>query len=537
MREKLLLTSALALALLVPVACGDDDDDDGKGTAGNAGADAGLDGSTGGTAGNGGSSGTAGSSGAAGGSAGSGGGNVDGGPDGDTDAGADAAPDGDDPDAGPDDALPIASEVGSCTVRWTRTGPTAGDRIGSSVTAIGDVNGDGAGDLATVASEPARVEIVSGSNGSVIAQSTFDAVSYLRSAAGDADADGVEDIVLHSQECEVGDSGIPSSKDCRLVARVLSAKDASTLHTFLGPKGELSFMNGLIVVEDADNDGKADLLLARPPPPSVTLGTLTVHSSVTQNELGSVPAPVTSANMIGNGLVLLPDQDGDGRSELLVGDPSANNFLGTVFAIGTQSAAILWQGSGGVTDSDADLFGNPLLVSSDLGGDGFVDVLAGAHNHREGSEYEVGLVKVFDGKTGTPLWSVVGTREWEHFGAAIATAPDLNGDGRAEVLVGADAWSFTALMPGFGGRAAVLDGKTGQIVVDVRHEVAPMKLERFRFGGGLAYVGSPASGQIDWVVSAGTANIGSTNNAGQLLGLRCTLAAPTATTPNSSDGR
>jgi hypothetical protein len=95
---------------------------------------------------------------------------------------------------------------------------------------------------------------------------------------------------------------------------------------------------------------------------------------------------------------------------------------------------------------DAGFLGGIFVASGDVDGDGFDDIItgagAGARPH----------VKVFDGKTGSELLSFFAFDTNFRGGVSVA-AGDVNGDGRADIIIGAG--------PGAGGHVKVFDGVTG----------------------------------------------------------------------------
>jgi signal transduction histidine kinase len=97
------------------------------------------------------------------------------------------------------------------------------------------------------------------------------------------------------------------------------------------------------------------------------------------------------------------------------------------------------------------------VACADVNGDGFADVLIGSWMHRNRS----GAVGLFlgakDGPSAPPSWQVEGEVEGLCYGYALCAVGDVNGDGYADVLIGAPFFSQTERQPGrvdlfYGGR-------------------------------------------------------------------------------------
>ena len=101
-------------------------------------------------------------------------------------------------------------------------------------------------------------------------------------------------------------------------------------------------------------------------------------------------------------------------------------------------------------DAAGDWAGGAVAFVGDLDMDGAVDFAIGSPLNDVGGN-SAGMVRVYSGRTRLPLHTWYGGANNERFGSSIAGAGDTDGDGHADVLVGA---------PG-GNYADVLSGQTG----------------------------------------------------------------------------
>lgn len=83
-----------------------------------------------------------------------------------------------------------------------------------------------------------------------------------------------------------------------------------------------------------------------------------------------------------------------------------------------------------------DWFGSSVAAAGDVDGDGYNDLIVGAPNHSRLADH-AGRAYVFSGANGAPLWVFDGEAASDLFGTAVAAAGDADGDGFADLLVGA----------------------------------------------------------------------------------------------------
>ena len=111
-------------------------------------------------------------------------------------------------------------------------------------------------------------------------------------------------------------------------------------------------------------------------------------------------------------------------------------------------------------------FGISVSGIPDVNGDGFGDVIVGASQEETGASMIGGRAYIFDGSTGNLLYSLLSTHitNYGYFGCSVSGIPDLNGDNRGDVIVGARLENPIGLDSG---RAYVFNGATGNLLYEL----------------------------------------------------------------------
>ena len=317
-----------------------------------------------------------------------------------------------------------------------------------------------------------------------IDESDFSGLSV--STAGDVNGDGYTDVLVGAQYADPG--GDNSAGETYLVFGKGSGFAASVdLGSLDGSDGfvlegiEASDYSGLSVstAGDVNGDGYADILIGAPwagPGGDNEAGETYVvfgkesgfAASVDLGSLdgsnGFVLEGIEASDYSGLSVSTAGDVNGDGYADIVIGayatDPNGNNEAGetyVVFGKGSGFAASVDLGSLDGNDGfvlegvDAEDFsGWSVSTAGDVNGDGYADIVIGAYATDPNGDNEAGEAYVVFGKgsgftarvelgslDGSDGFVLEGGDEGDEAGYSVSTAGDVNGDGYADLIVGA----------------------------------------------------------------------------------------------------
>jgi hypothetical protein len=332
-------------------------------------------------------------------------------------------------------ALPLPAQRTLTTV----FGATSTASLGRDVAAIGDVDGDGRGDLLVGGSAPYVVQVISSATYATLATAQVSSLTDLI-ATGDLDLDGKPDFVVcngsvsayssatggllwaspvigtHYSVCAIDDLDGDGRNEVASVVHtnnddyvmVLRGSDGSQLRvsTVLSFGGSTS---KLVSLGDVEGDPHAEIVISHNSEAELW------RTSPNVQFLRSLAVPSTQVRSLGVGNV-----DGDSRLEALVGTGNR------VYACSPQTGQVVR--SYASTDQSG-----KFAVVGNLDTDGYDDLALGDTQSRLGFTADPSLIFV-SGATGALLshWSITS----QFRAQVLAGVGDVDGDGYGDLLLG-----------------------------------------------------------------------------------------------------
>jgi hypothetical protein len=413
------------------------------------------------------------------------------------------------------------------------SGPFLGlpPRFGYSVAGAGDVNGDGYADVIVGSNDYSDGQnregaafVFHGSSSGVAHGNPATAAAQLESnvadsefgwsvaPAGDVNADGYADVIVgdpyfgngqgneggafvfHGSASGIAD-GSPETAPAQLESNEAGA--------------QLGF--GVAGGGDVNGDGYSDVIAGAPTYGGTDAGAAFVFLGSSSGVADGNPVTANgqfdsnqASAMLGERVAMAGDVNGDGYGDVIVGArlyDAGHNDEGAAFVFrGSASGA----GDGNPSTAAAQLETNQadawmwtVASAGDVNGDGYADVIAGAHLYDNGQSnegaafvYLGGSSGIADGDPTTAIAQLESDQPSSLFGYSTAGAGDVNGDGYGDVIVGA--YQYDAGQTDEGAAFVFLGSASG--IADGNPATAQTQLESDQTG---AYFGERVAGAGD----------------------------------------
>ena len=336
----------------------------------------------------------------------------------------------------------------SATPAFTLTGEATGNSFGQSGGTAGDVNGDGYADLIIGASgymfSTGRAYVYFGSSAGL---SATPAVTLTGGAVGDnfgCSIGAVADVNGNGYAGVVIGADGYSSKAGRAYLYLGSAAglNATPALTFTGQSLGDQFGASVGAAGDVNGDGYADIAIGAPGYTSSQGAVSIYHGSAFLPS--TVPQRVfmgEEGDQMGVAAATAGDVNGDGYADVIVGAKGAVSNRGQAYLYLGSAAGLSAMPAITLTgENPADLFGAAAATASDVNGDGFADVIIGAEGYNSASGRAYVYLGSSDGLHATSALTLTGQSPGDRFGASVGMAGDVNGDGYADFIVGASGY-------------------------------------------------------------------------------------------------
>jgi len=363
---------------------------------------------------------------------------------------------------------------------WEIQGSSAATFFGEAVTAFGDYDGDGVVDLLVgepgynpgSAPETGRIGVYSGATQSLILSivnsSAGVGLGCLIPPPGDLTGDAQSEILSRVY--------IGSSFSGRAI-QVYSSTGAF-LATWPGGAGG--------VVGDLDGDALSDMVIGQDfwnsPWCSGDQGRAYAVSGAQGPTIMQWTGLYCAPEIFGFAIASMGDVSGDGFPDFAVSAQGLGSLPSAVWMYSGVGPSPIWVMPFYFPPIPSMVWADPMRAVGDVDEDGIEDLLAGFYWAPDPGWFGAnppGVVRVLSGATGSIVHTIQGYYPNQRLGKAVARLGDLDGDGHADIMVGAPygiPWFPGLSIPSgtstLQGRVYVFSGNNGTVLLEIA-EAAP----------------------------------------------------------------
>jgi hypothetical protein len=263
---------------------------------------------------------------------------------------------------------------------------------------------------------------------------------------GDVNGDGYDDVIVVAYAYDNGQN----NEGVAFVHHGGAGGVSATPAIILESNQANAWLGKVAGAGDVNGDGYADIILGAryyDNGQNDEGAAFVYHGGV--GGIGATPAIILESNQanaqMGQGLAGAGDVNGDGYADVIVGAHRYDNgqndegvafvYYGSAGGISATPAITLERNQAGAE------LGRRVAGAGDVNGDGYADVIVGVASYDNG-ENDEGVAFVYhgsaDGLSATPAITLETNQANAYLGGSVAGAGDVNGDGYADVIVGAN---------------------------------------------------------------------------------------------------
>jgi hypothetical protein len=379
----------------------------------------------------------------------------------------------------------------SSTPAWAVMGQQNNALYSSSVATAGDVNGDGYSDILIGIpyydynyQDAGAVFLYFGSSSGPSTYANWAGTGFHGgdhfgasvATAGDVNGDDFSDIIIGAPSYfDLGGSDVGI---VYVYHGSIYGPSSSPDWTHAGSQIWAAYGSSVATAGDINGDGYSDVIVGAPRYDDQSanpedVGRVYIYhgsaSGLAANHAWSTLG--TWYSYLGYSVATAGDVNNDGYADVIIGAPGRDTGLEAA----SNGAAYLYYGSAsGINNTiherfdGRDLygqFGYSVSTAGDVNGDGCADVIIGAPKADTfDGDLEKGEVHVFYGGSprmdGNPDWMVLTYQDYSNLGNSVATAGDVNSDGYADIIIGQKKYDGSGGQTDLG-RALVWLGSSG----------------------------------------------------------------------------
>ena len=336
----------------------------------------------------------------------------------------------------------------------TFPGELDADQMGYQAAPAGDVDGDGVADFlisapygdTDVLSDTGKVFVYLGQqmpgfhpvpDKALHGEHENDQFGWSAGTAGDVNGDGYADIIVGAPNYDVGRG--------RVYVYHGSAGGIETTPSFTAT-GELTldyFGFSVAGAGDVNGDGYDDIIVGAKGFDDDTGKVYVYHggpSGLNETPVFTEVGQDATSNF-GVAVAGAGDVDGDGYDDVIVGaplNPVGGQYAGKVYVyLGGPGGLVKPAAFVATGENAGDDFGFSVAGAGDVNGDGFDDLVVGAHSYQTSTGRAYVYAGCAGGPQATAIFTATGEAANNSFGHSVSGAGDVNGDGLDDVGIGA----------------------------------------------------------------------------------------------------